>query len=73
MTLRQQIGQIKHNFFQKLDKALPANFDAEQYISNREYEISAEAKALFNELNDFDRDFNTKWYDEYMAMKRGLK
>lgn len=73
MTLRQQIGKIKYDFFRKLDKALPENFDVEQYIYNQKYEISAEAKALFNELNDFDRDFNTKWYDEYMAMKRGLK
>ena len=71
MTLRQQIGQIKHNFFQKLDKALPEDFDIKRFCLDKDYVINAEAQALIDELKDFDFQFETDWYGDFIAIKRG--
>ena len=73
MTLRQQIGKIKYDFFHKLDSALPEDFDVRRFCFDKDYRIGAEAESLVNELKKFDFDFNTDWFNEYIAGQRGLK
>ncbi len=71
MTLRQQIATIKFEFFKKLDKILPEDFDIKRFCLDKDYVINAEAQALIDELKNFDFQFETDWYGDFIAIKRG--